>query len=166
MVKTVRRLISFLLVLVLLRPTALFAWSPFAFREEIREGGPWLLDTVLAAVAGFLAGWPVLFVIYLSMGVKYRKQTNVLGIAVKATWERIGSFGGAFVIGCFAYCLVLMLPGFIIYGLWHTLRGLPIGDENIHVLHWLYASVFLFSYITALVITVKGTDLRNFLQKN
>ena len=165
MVKNVRRL-SLILTLVLLRPIDLFAWSPFAFREEMREGGPWLRDTILAAVAGFLAGWPVLFVIYLSMGLKYRKQANVLGFAIKTTGERIGSFVGAFVIGCFAYCLVLMLPGFIIYCLWHTFRGLPIGDENIHVLHWLYASVFVFSYITALVITVKRTDLRNFLQKN
>jgi ABC-type multidrug transport system permease subunit len=159
------RRICLVLAFVLLRPIDLFAWSPFAFREEMREGGPWLGDTVLAAIAGFLAGWPVLFVIYLSMGVKYRKRANVLGFAVKATWERIGSFMGAFVIGCFAYCLVLMLPGFIIYSLWHTFHGIPIGNKNIHVLHWLYASVFVFSYITALVITIKGTDSSNFLQK-
>ena len=130
------------------------------------ESGPWLWDTILAAVAGFIAGWPALFFVYLSIGVKYRKQANALGFAIKITWERIGSFVGAFVIGCFAYCLVLMLPGFIIYSLWHTFRGLPIGDENIHALHWLYASVFVFSYITALVITVKRTDLSNFLKKN
>ncbi len=153
-------------VFVLLRPSDLFAWSPFAFREEMQEGGPWLRDTVLAAIAGFLTGWPVLFVIYLSMGVRHHKQTNILGLAVNATWERIGVFLSVFVIGCFAYCLVLMLPGFIIYSLWHTLRDLPIGDENIYILHWLYASVFVFAYITALMITIKGTDLRKFLQKN
>jgi hypothetical protein len=124
-----------------------------------------LRDTVLAAIAGFLAGYPVLFVIYVSMGIKYRKQVNVLSFAVKATWERIGSFMAAFVIGCFAYGFVLMLPGFIIYSLWHTFHGLPVGDKNIHILHWLYASVFAFSYVTALVITVKGTDSSCFLQK-
>jgi hypothetical protein len=131
----------------------------------LQEGGPWLRDTVVAAIVGFLTGCPALFVIYLFVGVKYRKEANVLSFAVKATWERIGSFMAAFVIGCFAYCLVLLLPGFIIYSLWHTFHGIPVGDKNIHVLHRLYASIFVFSYVTALVITVKGTDSSNFLQK-
>jgi hypothetical protein len=99
-----------------------------------------------------------LSVIYLSIGVKYPKQVNVLSSAVKATRERIGSFVLAFVIGCFAYCLVLMLPGFIIYRLWHTFHSLPVGDKNIHVLYWRYASVFVFSYGTAPVVTVMRTD--------
>jgi hypothetical protein len=159
------RRISFTLAFVLLGPIHLFAWSRFAIREEIWEGDPWLRDTVLAAIAGFLAGCPALFIMYLFMGVKYRKQAHVLSFAVKATWERIGPFMGAFVIGCFAYCLVLMLPGFIIYSFWHTFHGLPVGDKNIYVLHWLYALVFVFSYVTALVIVVKGTDSSNFLQK-
>jgi hypothetical protein len=159
------RRVGFTLALVLLRPTHLFAWSSFAFRVELREGSPWLRNAVFAIIVGFFTGCPALFAIYFSIGVKYRKRVNILSFAVKATWERIGYFLIAFVIGCFAYCLVLMLPGFIIYSLWHTFHGLPVGDENIHVLYWLYASVFVFSYVTALVVTIKRTDLRNYLQK-
>ncbi len=124
------------------------------------------MDTILIAVAGLLGGWIALFFIYLFMGVKYRKQANLLRLAIKITWKRIGVFVAAFAIGFFAYCLVLMLPGFIIYCFWYTFRGLPVGDENIHVLHWLYASVLVFSFITSLVITVKRTDLRNFLRQD
>jgi hypothetical protein len=157
--------VGFTLALVLLRPIHLFAWSSFAFREELREGGPGLRDAVLAVTAGFLTGSPALFAIYLSVGLKYRKQVNVLSFAVKATRERIGFFVLAFVIGCFAYYLVLMLPGFIIYSLWHTFHSLPVGGKNMHVLYWLYASVFVFSYVTALVVTVKRTDWGHYVQK-
>lgn len=159
------RRVGFTLALVLFRPIHLLAWSSFAFQEELREGGPWLRDAVLATIAGCFTGCPALFVIYLSIGVKYRKQVNVLSFAVKATRERIGAFVLAIVIGCFAYCLVLMLPGFIIYSLWHTFHGLPVGDKDIHVLYWLYASVFVFSYVTALVVTVKRTDWGHYVQK-
>jgi hypothetical protein len=58
-----------------------------------------------------------------------------------------------------------MLPGIIIYSLWRTFYGLPVGGKNIHMLDWLYVSIFVFSYVTALVATVTGTDLRHYVQK-
>jgi hypothetical protein len=159
------RRVGFALTLVLLKPIHLLAWSSFAFQEELREGGPWLHDAVLAAIAGCFTGCPALFAIYFCVGLKYRKQVNILSFAVKATRERIGSFVLAFIIGCFAYCFVLMLPGFIIYNLWHTFHGLPVGDKNIHGLYWLYASIFVFSYVTALVGAVKRTGWGHHVQK-
>ena len=150
-------------VFILLTPLRTLAWSPFAFREELREGGPWLRDALFAAIIGFVCGYPVLFITFFVLGFRYRNQANVLTLSLTAAWQNIGTFVAAFVIGCFAFCLVIMLPGFLLYCLWYTYQGLPIGDENIFVLHWLYVVVFVISFATAVVVTIKRTNLRSYL---